>query len=571
LSTDHHKIYKWGTGVAITLFSIFLFYLNVLNVYMPGDDYMFLMKMPADGSVGTESITGFSDFIESQINIFYTCHYRVLVHTLIQFFLLLPSWFFDLVNTIVFLLIAKLVIPERLYDRKKPLVYVLVLCFLWLFHTDIGNAYFWTTGAINYSWTLIPLLIYLRALVKILDQQEAYKTLLLTSPFVASANENALISLFVASVFVLYLNRKTTGEINSKIVWAILILLIGGLIMVFSPSATARLAREGFNYESFGFRILEFIKRAGFYALSYTSVALLYLCFKGKEPKWSMTSIMLIGVIVLSLLSMLAVPLFEPRSSVFGFIVALFLMLYLLQDSDKIARWPLLVLVALSVIVSLNRYKSFQRLYANVTFNQEVMETNQGAKTLSLKPQCFQNQESYSVCYDISENENYINESLEHFYGIDQINLDPQYSRKQNWTQIKSNWNSDTPLKDFTKKNEDVFIKDSKEGTHVIIKLGREDFEADYTTVLRGKKKAHIKHSLVSVLPSAAKIHFLDFLEYQSNFYKDGQSILYKANDGYTYAYHLVYNPEDYSEYFYGLYSLNNHKTTGEIKSFSLQ
>jgi len=538
---------------------------------MPGDDFMFMMKMPVDGSVGTERISSLSDFINSQINIFNTCHYRVLVHSLLQFFLLLPPWIFDLLNTVIFLWLIKLLIPEELFEKHQSILFILVFCFVWLFHPDIGNAYFWTTGSINYTWTLIPLMIYLRALVKVSEGKDAYSTLLYASPFVASANENALISLFVASVVLLLVDRRRQGSFNSKLLFAIAILLIGGLIMVFSPSATARLTREGSHFENLGYRVFEFGKRASYYALNYGFVLILFFCFKWKKLEWNKTAFLLLGIIILSLMSMLAVPLFEPRSSVFGFMVSVFMALYLMKDSSIVSSWPMRILLVLSVFIAMERGKNFKKLNENVNRNISLMVKNKGAAKLFLQPQCFQSQDFYSVCYEIDENENYINQSLEHYYRIGDISLDPQYSRKHNWDGLKSNWMKIDTLRFFDRITDEVYLKETKAGTHVIIDLGTAEFSPDKTTILRGKRRNNFKHILSSGLPVSIRMHFLDFLEYQSNYHKDGDPILFSFLDDHTYAYHLIYNPEDYERFYYSLYSLNNHKAEGAIKSFTLQ
>jgi len=318
-------------------FSIIIFYLNRLHLYMPGDDFMFLLKMPADGSMGTEGISSIDDFVESIKNIYLNCHYRILVHALIQFFLLLPSWVFDLVNTIIYFLVCYLLIPANL-KKEFWLMYPTILAFIWIFHPDLGNAYFWTTGAFNYTWTLIPLLVYVKALVNVLDHDRGYQTLLIAAPFVASANENALISLFAISTIVLLKKYLNNHKINKSLLWTCLILLIGGIVMVFSPSATARLAREASRFESFDSRLIEFIKRSAYYLFCYLPVLLLLLFSRTKRIRLKASTIMLIAIAFLSILTMIVVPIFEMRSSVFGFFILTYACLDLVAENFKFRK-----------------------------------------------------------------------------------------------------------------------------------------------------------------------------------------------------------------------------------------
>jgi len=537
---------------------------------------MFLMKMPADGSVGTSRIHSLSDFIESQINIFTTCHYRVLVHILIQFFLLLPEWIFDFVNTAALLFAVKLTIPREIDRRHFPIVFLAVLCFVWLLHPDLGNAYFWTTGAINYTWTIIPLLLYVRTLVKVLESDYCSSALIYLAPFVASANENALISLFgVTCLLGLYKWRKA-GKLPKKILVACGILLLGGLIMVLSPSATARLAREGFHYESLSWRLLEFVKRAGFYTISYSSVILLFFLFNGRKILWrNGVVLMLFGTIVLSLMSMIAVPIFEPRSSVFGFFVSVYLALYLLKSSRGVNLWFAALLLGLSILFGYQRLQVFQDVNKKLSVNYAILEKSKGKSLVTLDKQCKQSEDHYIVCYEIDERDSYINQSIEHYYGVDKIKLNDDFSRKHQrdkWASLLSQdaTSINASLSEFRKLADNVFIKNDKMGTHILIDLGVENFSVDKTTILRGSRKGFLKHKLLNVLPTHYRLYFLDFLEYTGTYYKDGKSVLITAENGKTYAYHLVYELERYDKFYYSSYSLKNHAPIGEVHRIEL-
>ena len=338
---------------------------------MPGDDYMFMMKMPKDGSVGMNRISSVSDFIESQINIYYTCHYRILVHTLIQFFVLLPAWVFDLINTFVFLFIIRLIIPEKGHVLQFPKLYLAVLLFVWIFHPDLANAYFWTTGAFNYSWTLIPLLLFVRKLVDYIDNNKGTRMLFYLSPLVASCNENALISLFAVISLLLvysYFKRKT---FDVYLLLTLIILLIGGFLMIFSPSATARIGRDAMAFQSLGWRVLEFIKRSAFYLLLYSPILFLPLLFKFKNFAIGKSTPWLMLIILLSILSMFAAPIFEIRSSIFGFFLSIYLMLYLLKGSKSIIPIVFVFLIFYGIRFGVERGRDFYKVNQSVKSNIE--------------------------------------------------------------------------------------------------------------------------------------------------------------------------------------------------------
>jgi len=96
---------KWGIAAATALFSIFLFYLNRIYPYFPGDDAVFQLIIPENGIIGTEKIRSLGDLIESQYNFYFNYHYRILNHFILQGLLALPPIIFDFLNVLVFLLL----------------------------------------------------------------------------------------------------------------------------------------------------------------------------------------------------------------------------------------------------------------------------------------------------------------------------------------------------------------------------------------------------------------------------------------------------------------------------------
>ena len=114
----------------IALGSIFLFYLNILVPYLPGDDHIFQLKIPDEGIIGTNSISSLADLWESQVNFYNNYHYRVLNHTVLQVLLLLPTWVFDLLNVVVFMSFPAFLLPRIRAMADYLHKYAFVLFFL---------------------------------------------------------------------------------------------------------------------------------------------------------------------------------------------------------------------------------------------------------------------------------------------------------------------------------------------------------------------------------------------------------------------------------------------------------
>ena len=202
---ERQKTYnKWSLGLVMVLSSIFLLYLNILVPYLPGDDHIFQLKFPDQGIIGHQRISSLSDLWQSQINFYCNYHYRVLNHTLLQILLMLPTWVFDLLNVVVILLLPACILPSRRKTIDYPSKYLFILFFLWVFHFDLGRCYFLTTGALNYTWLLIPQLFYIGLLLRYL-REDNYSSpwLVVLALLNFNSNENVQIVLFVLSLYCL--------------------------------------------------------------------------------------------------------------------------------------------------------------------------------------------------------------------------------------------------------------------------------------------------------------------------------------------------------------------------------
>ncbi len=551
--------------VLLLAFPIFLFWLNHLSPYMPGDDYMFMMKVPTDAPVGMERIESLSDFLESQSNIFHHVHYRYVVHCMLQFLLLLPPFIFDFANTFIFLWIARLLIPGSYKQNRFEEKYLVSCLFLFCFHPDLANAYFWTTGSVNYSWTLIPLLYYMRSFCDYVDHGQGINKLLFLSPFVACTNENALLSLFLMTGLVLAYELISEKRINAKLVMVCFIMLVGGLVMIYSPSATDRLAREGFFYDNLGYRLLEYLKRTLYYLMLYLPLGLIPLLIRAGGKRIRRSHRYLIGMAALSLLVMFLVPLFEQRSCVFGFVILMYLFFSKFAVEGHIRPLLLGLLIFYSAHLVFNRIQNFGQIHHRVADNVRLLKSAEKHSDVKLQRQCPKYALAAIRCYDIDEHPSYINQSLANYYGMKSVSLLASESKKENW-QGEQNEIRGEGLKNYREVQKGLFLKNENNKLHVVLKLNPEESKDNsITTIIRGHRDKSVKHDLASVLPYNLQLYFLDFLEYTGTYYKDGKSTHHKAPDGQMYAYHLIFDYDTYDYLLVSRYSMNNHTAYGDV------
>ena len=527
----------------IALGSIFLFYLNILVPYLPGDDHIFQLKIPDEGIIGTNSISSLADLWESQGNFYNNYHYRVLNHTVLQVLLLLPTWVFDLMNVVVFMSFPAFLLPRIRATADYLHKYAFVLFFLWVFHFDLGRCYFLTTGSLNYSWLLIPQLLYVGILLRYLSGKDYHSPWLIGLALLNfNSNENVQIVLFVLSLYALYRTR------HKSLLFSTLILLAGGLFMLFSPSIGTRLAEQGFRSGGMAAHLIEYIKRAVFFGLQYWPVVVLAVmaAWRGWQPKKEVTMVLLGGAF-LSIFVMVGIPLFEPRSAVFGF----FLVLMWLAYSTKAESLPMSLvigMISLGILVSVIRLPAYQTQRAKHNLNEKLLQSTQN--DIYLEPYCDQVQRSYLLCYPLSDDPAFVdNRSLAAVYNKSSVQQRKRILPTYNRADLKTVANNFLYAKQDNRMN--VFVNSDQVSNNYYI--------------IRGSRRGLNSHRIYNLLPNRWRLFFLDYLEDVTS-----SEQRYATIEGQRYPFLEI---RDYKLYDYVLisaYDINLHDRVGEVVRLDL-
>ncbi len=559
---------KWGIGVIILLFSIFLFYLNTLYPFFSGDDFIFQLQIPEDGIIGHEKIESLSDLVRSQINFYKNYHYRVINHTLLQAVLLFPAWVFDLLNTLVFLALPWVLLKTNTALSKSAYLptYLLVLLFIWIFHLNLGWCYFPVTGALNYTWMLVTQLWYIALLVNYAEKKPGTLILILLAFMNSMANENVCIVLFLLTVYTAIAQRKK----NSWVLYVcLLIIILGGVFMLSSPSIPKRLATQGHREAGLISHLLEYGRRVSYYFFRYGSVLFLLLAYKLKPYTRlaSKKTWLLLACLLAATGSMIIVPLFEPRSAVFGFFLAIMVILSMCTNSAL--RLPVLYsFVVVGVLVGVQRLPEFLVQYDRHAVNDRVLEAQRGKEEALLQRYCDNIYRDYILCHEISEDPAYFdNLTLAAFYDIDEVKLAPQLvdierrrivfdslSVNERYLQLfnKSHW----PTQGH------IYTQSSEEGLDLIVSSEKQ-YEAFY--IIRGCRRGLNKHKLYNLLPLRWRMFFLDFLEDTTK--RSQESLLI---GGKRYHYDLIENDHSYDYLLISEYSFEDHAPVGKIMRLDL-
>lgn len=129
-----------------------------LNIITPlsGDDLIY------QTIYGTETrISSFHDIIQSQINHYRMWGGRSVVHFIDQAFLLLDKSWFNVANSIVFLLFVLLIYHYSLEKKVSNSFLVLEYVLLWVTIPNPIDTIVWQTSSVNYLWGSTFILLYL--------------------------------------------------------------------------------------------------------------------------------------------------------------------------------------------------------------------------------------------------------------------------------------------------------------------------------------------------------------------------------------------------------------------------
>ncbi len=201
-------------------------------------------------------ITNFRQIIDSQINHYKVMNGRAVTHTLAQTFLMFDKSIFNLINTVAFIILICLIVYHSKQAGKNHFSIMFLSAFLslWFFTPSFGKSYLWLTGACNYLWGILIILLYLLPLRHALNGPCGMKltTMIVLSPlyFVSGliagwTNENTSAALMVISLLLII---AITIKYRRLPVWPLTGFagnICGFLLMILAPGQSVRLEANG--------------------------------------------------------------------------------------------------------------------------------------------------------------------------------------------------------------------------------------------------------------------------------------------------------------------------------------
>ena len=198
----------------------------------------------------TRLLSGPLDIIGSIASHYQVQNGRSLSHALLQFFALFDKPVFDVVNTLVFLLVGQLVLWHIFGGRRYRVVHeAAVYLAMWLFIPYFGQSVLWMSGSVNYLWmtavTLGTLLPYRLRRTDARSPQWLTPAMLVVGFIGGSTNENSAGAWILMAVLFIALWARDGRRIPTWSWVGVLGAVAGLVVQLISPGNRLRAERLG--------------------------------------------------------------------------------------------------------------------------------------------------------------------------------------------------------------------------------------------------------------------------------------------------------------------------------------
>ncbi|MBR1397071.1 MAG: hypothetical protein IJ563_06020 [Selenomonadaceae bacterium] len=242
---------------AIIVFFTFIFFIRNLLLPLVSDDYSYAFIWNGEGggniSYGItgnfERVTSFYDIIISQWSHYFTWGGRTIAHFIIQFFVWTGKFFFDIANTLVFVLMIFLIYwlsYGQIQIKKLSRITIIWIFFcIWICIPEWVSTMLWLTGACNYLWMAVLQLLFLMPYVLQLYGHQSLslqKKLIPLIGFIAGWSNEAggFATLFLAVLITILIKSKNIFQ--NWTIYGLISFTVGYLLLILAPGNLARMS-----------------------------------------------------------------------------------------------------------------------------------------------------------------------------------------------------------------------------------------------------------------------------------------------------------------------------------------
>ena len=435
---------KWNRNKLISIliygciFAV-MFVCNILTPYLV-DDFFYYFSF-ATG----EPLTSVLDIFPSMLAHASIMNGRLSAHFLVQLFMLFPKIVFDLVNAGMFCLLVWL-ITTYASSRRNNLLTIAVFCTIWLYEPAFSQVNMWQDGAVNYLWSAVVVLLYLRPFVKmyredtVLIQKTFSKVLFLLFSFFAGSYSETGSAAAVGMAFLLCAVTvwKGTCKIDWYAVLAVIVTMLGYISIYLAPAQWVNKSANMSVFVLFGNLEIATRMYQSFGVLVAATVILLIINF---YIKTSLKTITVAGILIIGSLAanyiMIFAGYYAERSTVCAFIFLVTAWTILLPTVLKNEQWQpkvvcaLVVLMLATIPAFLTGMREIATTYIELRQNEKVICENRDNGIMHIEIPMVYSDSKYSQVYymkylDEDDARSWPNETMAMYYGVESIlGVDP--------------------------------------------------------------------------------------------------------------------------------------------------
>ena len=281
---------KYNSSVKIQkLILAFIFcFLLFCNFFTPifADDYAYHFRFD-----NWERVESVSDIIPSMIAHRQSFNGRLVAHSLVQLFELLPKPVFNVINAALFVLMLNISFSFVKKEKANNLLLILLFCAIWLLFPAFGEVCLWLDGSVNYLWAICAGMLFLRPYLLKYTLNRGLKPwavpgLLLLSFISGAFQETMAAATFVLCVVLLLLSRFLKKN-KIEFYWLVaLVFYAAGILFMAMQPAELSVKSLGLDFTSLYKSFINMLHVFKLYAVPiFVYVSALVLCIMGGKDR----------------------------------------------------------------------------------------------------------------------------------------------------------------------------------------------------------------------------------------------------------------------------------------------
>jgi hypothetical protein len=364
------KLFNLICLFALLLAAIAVWQIN-RNARLYSDDYLYSFKFnpgfvsAEPAKLTYEPITSVADYFQSLTNLYNSLTGRIVPHALLQLFLLLPGWLFDLLNTLALFALAALYaswIAWRRHDLRIPLWLLSTMLFYFAVAVAYRNFYL-PAFSCNYVWTQLIVFVFLIPVRRLVQEDGAIPQgvlpavlMLLLGLIAGDTNEPVVPAMLLAmGAYGLWKLIKAPRSLPTWYYSGMLGLLAGFAFLYFAPGNSNRAAYEtgitgikGIGFSFANVKPIALTSLASIPAMLIGFIGIIRLNKPVLREGWQgflFVFLLFAGTVFVLLFS----PFFIPRMNILfvGSLMILCLGLFVARKEHLHILLPLIILIAL--------------------------------------------------------------------------------------------------------------------------------------------------------------------------------------------------------------------------------